>query len=637
MSEANVAEAAGEPQQVREVFAIPDPNFGAFKQRIERLAKRAEKLGFLPVGFVETGTSFKKFLREKTSGFELGFDPPSVLVHHVEVHGERPYIKGWRFCGKLEHLPGTNEVVVKELNEADVPVQYRTCEPNCDHCKTNRNRRDTFVIKHTETGEHKQIGRSCLKDFFGGKDPEAVAAFFEFLCEGREELRDLEAWEEGGASPQSLYYDPERILMFAASAIRADGSYISAREGEEREVIPTGFLVRANLTIPPGRLPKRERLDVQDQDKAKAEEVLAWLRSDVVAAKDETYFRNLRVMTDAEAVSYRNIGMYASAVAAFERDQAQRLVREAAEQSRYVGTEGEKIATKVELVGTRTIPGYQFGDKTLYRFIDPEGNLLVWFSSGQGCDMVVGNSYHIRGTVKKHEEYRGAKQTTLERVSCPDMKIFDVIDGYDGDLKGFLKKLKAVEDVNVKNARWGWTPLRKAMIRDFEDVARELIKAGADLDAKDNHGDTVEVARPELYERLRSEALAHGWINLAPGVAYGFIQCEEGSIDMLRSFGVRVGPFDAHRQGVLAEVPPAATAQLTKFPADFKPDLHAFDPHDDDAMRAFATSMEAASPTPELKSLWAEKLLSLQPPAPVEKTKPRRAAKADADPEPGGV
>ncbi len=613
------------PREMRESYAIPDPNFNAFKERIERLAKRATRLGFPIVGFEETGTSFKKFKKES------GAESPSILIHHVEVYGERPFIKGWRFCGKLEHIPGTNDVVVKELNDGDVPAQYLACDPNCDHCKTNRNRRDTFVIRNNESGEYKQIGRSCLSDFFGGKDPEAVAALFEFMQEGREILHDLEDWErEGSISLQSLYYDPERILGYASSAVRVDGSYISARDAEERGMIPTGHLVRSNLTVPTARLPKSERLDVQAVDQAQAEAILAWLRSDAVATKDETYFHNLRVMTEAQAVSYRNIGLYASAVAAFERDKAQRLAMEAADTSCHVGTEGEKITLKVNLVGLKTIPGHQFGDKLLHRFVDEEGNLFVWFCSGQGCDMAPGNSYHVRATVKKHEEYRGAKQTTLERVSCPDMKIFDLIDNYDGDLKGFVKKLKAVEDVDVKESRWGRTPLLKAIIWEHEDIARELLKAGASLDARDNHGTTAEIARPEIYERLRSEGLASGWIKPAPGTSYGFIQCEESAVEMLRSFGVRAGAFDIVKQGVLAEVPPVAQVQIAKFPADFKTNLQAYDPHDEDAVRAFEVCQASISPTDSLKVIWTEKM---QESSQLEPSKPRRQKRVNAEAE----
>lgn len=625
------------PDEIAEaspLFAIPDSNFADFKSRVDRLAKRAVKLGLPAVGFHEIGTSFKRF-RSNAGG-----ESPSILVHHVEVFGERPYIAGWRFCGKLEHTPGTNDVVVKQLNEGDLPAMYLTCEPNCDHCQKNRARRDTFVIKNSESGEYKQIGRSCISDFFGGKDPEAVAALFELMQENLDVFRDLEDWSEEGGSAQSLYYDPGRVLMYAACAVRTCGGYISARDGEERNLLPTGHLVRTNLTVSSARLRRDERLEVLDQDRDQAESVLEWLRSEAIATKEATYFHNLRVMTAAEAVSYRNIGLYSSAIAAFERDKAERLAIEFGATSQYVGAEGAKIALKVTLVATKLIPGQvpeQFGDKVLHRFVDEEGNLLVWFSSGHGCDMVIGNSYNIRATVKKHGDYRNAKQTTLLRVTCPDMKVFGWITSYDGDLKGFRKKLSKVEDVNVKESGHGRTPFLTAVIWEREDIARELLKAGAAIDARDAHGVTAEIARPEIYERLRSEALAQDWITPAPGVSYGFIRCEETALDLLRSFGVRTGVFDSARQGVFAEVPPSVLAELTKFPADFKPDLHAFDPYDEDAIRTFVTCQEAISPTEEMKALWTAKLqeaaLAGAPPTPARKGQTN--IEVDAQPEAG--
>lgn len=609
-------------KEIKESFEIPDLNFEKFRSKIAHLAKRAERLGFQPIGYVEIGTSYKKMKAERSTGFELGFEPPSILMHHVEVYGERPHIKGWRFVGKLEHMPGVNEVLVKELTEGDVPSQYRACEPNCDHCHTNRLRSNTFVIQNLESKEYMQIGRSCLGEYFGGKEPEAVAALFELLQSGRETLRDLEDWGEEGVSVRSMYFEPRRVLEYAVAAVRADGRYISTAVGEEECLIPTGHLVRTNLTIPTKDLRKDEKIEVTEQDKGRAQEILDWLASESVASKEETYFHNLRVMTQADAVGYRNIGLYASAVAAYQREIDKRLEREAAASSEYVGTKDEKVDAVVTLVGVKTIPGGRFGDKLLYRFVDEQGNLMVWFCSGRGPDMVVGNTYKIRGTVKEHEEYRGVKQTILERVNCPDLKIFPLIESYGGDLKAFTKKLKELHDVDVRESTHGRTPVLTAIMFGQEGIARELLKAGANLEAKADLGVTAEMSRPEAYLRLRSEALANGWMEPEPGMSYGFIGCDESNLEMLRGFGVRTGCFDIDRQGVLVEVPPVALPQIASFPADFRPDLRPFDVHDDESMRIYRTVQASIAPEESTRSIW---LAQIQASETQQDRKPRRA------------
>jgi len=50
--------------------------------------------------------------------------------------------------------------------------------------------------------------------------------------------------------------------------------------------------------------------------------------------------------------------------------------------------------------------------------IDLSGNHLTWFASGS--DMEVGNTYKLLGTIKKHDEYNGVKQTILTRCKVKE-------------------------------------------------------------------------------------------------------------------------------------------------------------------------------------------------------------------------
>lgn len=599
------------------IYDIPDPNFGHFKSRIAKMAKRAERLGLSEFGFRELGTSFRKL-----SG--SGKDSPSIQVHHIEVWGARPNIRGWRFCGKLEHVPGTNDVLVKEMNDGDVPANFRQCDPNCDHCKTTRNRRDTFVIRNGVSGEYMQIGRSCLSDYFGGKDAETIAAYFEFMQEGREILQDLEAWDGDGLSSSNLYHRPDRVLAFAAAAVREDGGYISARDAEARGVLSTGQLVRANLTVPEARLSKSERIVPQEQDRQRAGEILAWLQSAAVAEREETYFHNLRVMAGSEGIGVKNIGLFASAVAAYDRERSRQLEGEAAGSSRYLGKPGEKIELVVKLTGTTVIPGDRFGDKLLHRFLDDQGNALVWFATGAGQDMDIGHTYHIKATVKEHSEYRGIAQTTVERVTCPDMKLFAHVENYDGDLKAFVKKLKMIQDIDVRESRRGATPLFKAIMWGLTDVAKELIKAGATLDITDKHGITTRAICQETYDLVRSESLARGWLDPREGTAYGTIGCEADNLGILAGFGIGVGTYDSVAKQVPVEVPPEARDHLRQFQSDFEPSIIDYDGENPVALREFCRYFLGTSPNEELRALWTGRfeLLSSPPPSPAPARNP---------------
>ena len=93
-----------------------------------------------------------------------------------------------------------------------------------------------------------------------------------------------------------------------------------------------------------------------------------------------------------------------------EAREAERL--DAAKASHHVGTVGERVefvAKKAEFI---TSWETQFGRTFLYKFTDENGNVFVWFASGAFDEH---NGITVRGTVKKHDERDGVKQTVLTR------------------------------------------------------------------------------------------------------------------------------------------------------------------------------------------------------------------------------
>ena len=83
--------------------------------------------------------------------------------------------------------------------------------------------------------------------------------------------------------------------------------------------------------------------------------------------------------------------------------------------SEWVGNEKERLRSlEVVLTGARACSSY-YGDSTLYTF-DYGDNKLFWFTTSiPKVEMIVGHSYLLTGTVKKHDERDGVKQTQLNR------------------------------------------------------------------------------------------------------------------------------------------------------------------------------------------------------------------------------
>lgn len=93
--------------------------------------------------------------------------------------------------------------------------------------------------------------------------------------------------------------------------------------------------------------------------------------------------------------------------------------------SEYVGEVGKRLEAEVTLVDVFgfEVPSFTpwggTDTKMVYKFEDASGNILVWFTTGYGLDAQQypqGSILKIRGTVKEHSEYKGSKQTVLQRV-----------------------------------------------------------------------------------------------------------------------------------------------------------------------------------------------------------------------------
>ena len=105
--------------------------------------------------------------------------------------------------------------------------------------------------------------------------------------------------------------------------------------------------------------------------------------------------------------------------------------------SQWVGEVRERIERTVTYLGhssyeRRSFSGYGTDVVNIHRFADGEGNLLVWKttaclgyydeSEDNWLPIWAGTRLDLRGTVKAHDEYRGTKQTLLNRCKVQAIK-----------------------------------------------------------------------------------------------------------------------------------------------------------------------------------------------------------------------
>ena len=83
--------------------------------------------------------------------------------------------------------------------------------------------------------------------------------------------------------------------------------------------------------------------------------------------------------------------------------------------SEHIGEVGKREAFTGKVLFTKGLDT-EWGHTLLTKFITPEGNLITVFGGNWVDDPQKGDSKTFVGTVKKHDEYQGVKQTLLNRV-----------------------------------------------------------------------------------------------------------------------------------------------------------------------------------------------------------------------------
>ena len=311
---------------MRATYRIHELNREKFEREMARLARKATKLGMQPPTFRVLGCEHEK-----------GQDNLYHRYLVVEVEGEAPRVAGWRFVATIQHGGPRNVIRAVPGLEDTIPEEWWEAPRKCDHCGTNRLRRDTYLLTN-DRGEWKQVGRSCLQDFLGGTDPHAVAKYLHDL-HGMASAAE-EDWERAPAGG-CYYIKLDEYLEIVLQLIRTYGWVSRSRAEATRE--------RSTADLALGRYYgewRAQQLKLEsltEQDKRLVQEALAWVRSLEPAS---SYERNLQAACLDDYTDMRNAGLVASPLVAYRRDLAD---REPPAQAPYIGDEGQRLDVEVKV------------------------------------------------------------------------------------------------------------------------------------------------------------------------------------------------------------------------------------------------------------------------------------------------
>jgi len=124
------------------------------------------------------------------------------------------------------------------------------------------------------------------------------------------------------------------------------------------------------------------------------------------------------VIATSGAISSRSLGLACSLLPTHRREIGREIERKNSpgKDSVHFGEEKKRVVLTATVLYLRHLEN-EWGTKVLHTFITAEGNIAKWFCSNTSNALEQGKKYVIKATVKKHEEYKGRKETLLTRVA----------------------------------------------------------------------------------------------------------------------------------------------------------------------------------------------------------------------------
>ena len=388
------------------------------RKKLVRIQNKCEKYG-CSFTFKDVGEEYKEVV--DTTITDMFGNHPTYNLRFVKIEAEgKAIINDWEFVASVEHTPKGN-LFSKALIDIEIPEKYRCSSPYCEHCNTNRTRKNTCIIRNVKTNEFKQIGNSCLRDYTFGMD----ASFAALVAS----LRDIfEEYEEKDTSGFGLgfhekYYDVKEVLQYAAETIRHFGYRKSSEPDSTKGKMMDIFnVLNGNTMFMTRDYVRSVERDIEntgfnkDSEEAviEAESALKWL-DEQKDNESNDYIHNLKVIVALEKVALNRFGILISLIPAYHKDM-ERQAKIKAEQetekiSEYVGTVGQRIEVTVNSIKCVTSWDSDYGTVYIWKIVDTDGNVFTWKTS----NCISEDCKKIKGTVKEHKLYRDVKQTELTR------------------------------------------------------------------------------------------------------------------------------------------------------------------------------------------------------------------------------
>jgi hypothetical protein len=398
-------------------YVIPVVYLDKLTKKINHITNKGGNIVF-NVGSERKEAVYLKHIDKSTSTEYTDKFPTYIKVVDVDIEGKY-VVNGWEFVATIEHKTSGN--IIRAVNsDYKIPDKYYTCGPACEHCHIVRDRKDTYLIYNKDKDEWKQVGKTCLQDFTGGLDAEVCAQYadvekFIMDCEQLEDYDDY--GEEGFGYSNDNSFNGDNVKKIGYNLIKEQG-YVKADKSGDSSV---GQYVHEykhdeySKNIKPASDEEIAKVNAWVEEKSKH------LSNDYNANQ---YMSNAIVAWGEKYPEYRDLALILSLISMYFKDMQEQERIKNLPATNYVGNVGDRIKFKVAsyrmlYVKDNSMRGYGAAPTYVYQVYDDKSNTFIVETSSERIeDNWIGKT--IEGKVKAQKEYKGVKQTVINRIKLLD-------------------------------------------------------------------------------------------------------------------------------------------------------------------------------------------------------------------------
>lgn len=370
---------------------IPLENVKALVKKINKIINRAKKNNLPPMelvlGEIRIHKNYVKQTLVSISKYQT-----------VELTGIMPIIEGYKFVAKIEHTGNGN--IVKSMHK-DLPLIYTNHKPDCDHCKSNRQRKETYILNKDQ--QEIQVGTECIKNYMSLNSAEYIL----MLAEVESAMSGCDEFEKSERVEIAI-----DAITFIATAIQSINKYgwepSTFRESTE---LGTGQKAWYYLTEDS----KTEHYYDYEIPHTSNSMQLAndYINELFNNEPKDTFTNNIKVILTSGVITRKDVNIVATAAKTILSAEAERKAK-ALILNEFAGNIGDKLQAEV-VVSKKIGFDTNYGHAIMFIMADNSGRQFKTVNTGK-FDAKIGDKVTIKGTVKALDEYKGIKQTVLTRV-----------------------------------------------------------------------------------------------------------------------------------------------------------------------------------------------------------------------------